>query len=1597
MAQNVNKGNLYQAAERAKLNPAQKNQINSFADMYSKHTSLTNMPDAVAALEYDQLPADQQKSMAEFFGDDETKPGQGAVMKAASWLAKPIVEPVKEALKAANWASDQVTRAYRTGRIAIGERTDLASAFRRSGANGEQVYDESRIIKAVNTYGRDRVYVAQQISAGIPLDKIIANAQNPEQKRIAAESSKPGGDSLLDEAVAKVNAAKYSYGRDIANLYLPEDLEGKSGLYTWISGFYDAAFRIFLDPTIVLGKAAKVYNAGKFALTKTIGTSDKVDNAFQYDSVNRFWTEYTKGLDELVTARKVEDSIKIAESTTRLRRLNPAFGANGVDDALIKFAKDDMDGVLDVNTAKAFLSNAERIEPLFYGQAGLQIKVMPRLSPFRKARVDLYTKGTRGFSLNDDSTDFLRNIVFDEADSRGITTQQAAIQSLIGRGDETVAEAAARTATRIKLEEAKRINKFSVYAINKRIDNFSRKFSLIPDMDELGNHASPRAHIAFERYARLVYGKYSSRILSDVYQQSNLGQRRQMFNGLQSVVGELRGLRGTEGGRRLLETIGTVGRDAVYTNRAFDDANPQGFFPSVVNGSDSALYPYQINERQAFITPQQLDRFAARDGYISSAWGLQYTKAADDVISTWVTGTLAGPRFPIRNAIEDYIFYLANSVNRLTFKPGGLIRSARSIGKSRKLATDIRTAQKDLQLGLVNRYAKAKDKELFTRKFDDIDKGINRSVGKDGQEVIIQDFYTTAAEKELAKRKAFAEILLRDKFNDAQIGNFGNDFDRYTYEFAMYGDYENLLRSASEGAYNLNVGSDFVSRAKRVSRKQGKVIDFTIDDKSYSRQFGSFGEFSPLDQEGKLAWAFQIMTKAQDEFASEGMKLLKVHGSNRGAFVKALSQYIDQPQFASLKPKFDRYVDSNYTSTQQASAIYDDLRTLFSKSDNSINDNLLNRVVKVRDDGQLKVDTSDFSIEFLPTNYTDIPKAIVGPRLLPIGQSENIISDINTRLWDWLGDANARLSRDQIVLDAAFNIRRELQPYLDDLTKKIGPEAATRQIIDLSEKLAVERVLAFVDNPAVRTQMAWSGRNFARFYRATEDAYRRLYRTVKYNPEAIRKIALTYEGVAHTGFVQRDDQGEPYFIYPGVAPVYEAVNKVLNVFGLGDKFVSPMPLQFGSQIRMLTPSANPESWLPTFSGPLAALSMKTIYGITGFFEDSSVDALSTISKEIGSTERIFLGEIGESQSFFLSILPGHISKFIRTLDRDERDSQYASAFRKAVTYLEAGGHTPSSDATPGELAQYQKRLRSTITGILWVRYAAGFITPASPTITLKSDMAEWVRNNERVNFKQVYSKLIEEYTAKGDPDPVGQAMADWVKLFPDEVPYVIDESEPEFQARFKTSNAAANWVDENKDLVAKYPEGAGFLIPQSGTFSWDAYQFLKDNGFRKTKLVDDFLKETFVSKDKYFYYAQRDKYEQLLENASSDNRRKRLNTAWKDWSGEYKSARPLLQEEFANSAANNIKRQASYEDLKRLLNESGVNNDATKALNKMVKIYEEYLYTKDNVYNSRSERDIRSREFIRESTLEQLKDIARTNPNAKGAFEVLFSSFLRED
>jgi len=1596
MAQNLDKANIYQAARRANLNPAQTQQINSLSEMYSTHSRLTGMPAAVAQQEYSQLSPEQQTSMAAFFGEgkkDPAKPERSLIENAAYIISRPIVEPIKAVFNAANWLSDQTTRLYRTGAISIAENKNLADAWKRSGARGEQVFNPDRIDKAIKLYGMDRVAVAQKIASGIPLDQIIAEATNENQKRIAADGAQ-NKDDLLTEAIAKVNAAKYSPGRQIANAFLPEDLEGEGPIYTWLSGTGDAAFRIGLDPTLLLGKAAKVYRGAQYALSKTAGSAENVTRAFDTNTVRgrnitRFWEEYTRLTDELVQARKANEPMRIGEITGQLRRLNPAFMNNNVTESLIKYADDNYNGVISLTTAKNFLTDAQNIAPLMYGQPGYWVKYMPRLSEFRKKRLDMYTSGSRVFDLNKDSADFMRNVAFDEADLNGLTPGEALTRSLVGDGTESAKEAGLRTGERLKdKDRAKAIfeSRWSLGAISRRFDRLSAKLARVPIQRDLQNLESDKSIRAIGQLARPIYGRFGARIIEDTFRVADLGQRRLIAQGLAATVLRVRGADATPGGKKLIETIGNLGREGIYSNPVFDPVTGLYKIPSQnAAGVDSALYPYQLADGMKMPTLDEIDKNIGREGFLGKIWGLQYKKVSDDIIDGWTTATILGPRFPVRNAIEDFIVGFASSV------------SARGFIRGRREATKIRTASQELELGMINNLVRSGKSKEIASEFKAVD---------DGTYVLANGtIATTTTEKELAKRQILAKGLLDNKFDDATKGNFGSDYDRFLYEFAMYGNPENSLNEVAEGAYNFAFGQNAISQVSRQTRKGGRVVDYTFDGEAYRRQYKSTFIPQAIDSETAVAWGFQIKAKATDPLASLGIVLLKTYGNNQVAFINQLSKMIDDlPQFQKMKKQMERYQDLTYTSTDHAGAIYNDLRVLFGKRNGDINYDLLDKIVKPGKSGRLEIDVNGISkISDLPQALDDLPPALTLPKFVPVSQSDNYISDMVRWGWDKAAAANARFSRDGLVIDASFHIRRDLEPFrkqLEDSMIKGGmpanyaKDAATRRVVELSENLAVERVLSFVDNPEVRSYLAWNTRNLARFYRATEDAYRRLYRVTRYSPEGLRKVALTYEGVTHAGFVQRDDQGEPYFIYPAVAPVYNAVNKALSVFGLGDKFVSPMPLQFGASIKMLTPSADPNSWIPTFSGPLAAVPIKIIYKLAGAVEESDIPFVSRAGKEVASTEKYILGKYSENTDLVNAFLPGHINKALNLMDRDERDSQYASAFRKAVTYLEAAGMTPSIGATPGEVQQYQDRLKATIHSVLGVRFALGFFVPASPGIQLKSDMAGWVRDNQRTNFKQVWLELINRYADK--PDPVGRAMAEWVRLFPDQVPFTVSESDPRVMGRFKTSEEASAWVQNNRSLIKKYPEGSSYLIPQTGEFTFDAYKTLKAEGFRQSKLVGDFMQEVFVSRSRQYYFEQRDVYESLLARATSDEQKKQLREKWGLWSTEYRNARPLLQLDLAESASNTVKRKQSYEDLKRMLSETDVNTPAANVLRKMVKIYDEYTYNTNVVYNSRSEADINIRKSLKEAVFIELKEIASTDANASSAFDILFANFLRD-
>jgi len=1226
---------------------------------------------------------------------------------------------------------------------------------------------------------------------------------------------------------------------------------------------------------------------------------------------------------------------------------------------------------------------------MLYGQAGARIKLAPRMSPARKARVLALTTGRRVFDLDKDSRALIQTME--------LTDDSALLQAVVGSETLSPVEAGAGFAQKI-IEGRQNIKKFTPEYFANRIDRIKAKFTPIASLidDEAFDHASKTAPQDFFRYSRMALGSYHAKAFTEIYAASDLGQRKVMMKGIQATVGNLIGLDKTEGGRKLLKAIS----DDVFSGATYSARGADGAIPSAVDGIDSALYFAQTSNVSRVIGLRDMQRFAGRESFLSRVLGIQYKQGAERTVDAWTFGTIAGPRFPVRNAIEDYTMGILNGQS--------LLKTARS----RRTATKVRLGSGQ-DLGMINRVVKRKDREYFNTRLAAVNGEVGATNDLVKRGILTKDEVATyrglTPRQRLEQRRIImAEALLGSKVDDIANADIVEKLPGHIKDFVKYGNLEALLRGAGEGASNAISGLNASSRAVATADRHGKTVALTYNDKAMRPIGGSsFTQKSLIDDQGKLAWGWNIIIRSTDNIGERAIQLFDDKITQQ-EFVDQLAPHI--ASFGDELTTFMRYTKPDYTPQQHAAAVYDDLKNLFSRQDGkSVNMDLLGKIRKTDANGNAYIDLDDFNLEDLPTNIEDLPASVAGPSFMPVMESKNILTDLSKRGWTWLGESNARFSREPLVVNAAVRYYDDLNApggYAEDLIKQytkgikdpVALEAATdaakSQVVRISEELALESTLAYVDNPALRTQLAWSARNFARFYRATEDFYRRLYRTAKYNPEAIQKAALTYEGVTHSGFVQKDDQGEAYFVYPGLAPVYGAMKKALDVFGLGDQFVAPLPLEFSAKLKMLTPSFDPESWAPTFSGPLAALPMKTIYSIVPTLAKSENAIVARIGKELGSAERATLGPIGQDQPLVNALLPAHVNRFLAVMNKDERESQYASAFRKAVTYLEAAGATPGADASPGEMKAYQESLETTVQSILGVRFVAGFFAPASPSVSLKSDMAEWARDNGSVNFKQTWNKLINKYAEQGSEDPYGDAMGDWVKYFPNQVPFTVNESDPQVLPYFQSSNAASKWVEDNRGLVKRYPQGSAFLIPNTGEFTYDAYQTLMNEGYRQKKLIGDYLKEVSVAKDEQVYYSQKAIRDEALTGAFTDRERRIVNDNWQVWSKEFLAARPLLRMEFASAAENTIKRDAAFADLREMIKEPNLTGPTINRLRDMVREYDDYEIIVTTQYNSSSDRDIRVRKSYKESLRLRLQEIAAGDPNAISTYSVLFSRLI---
>ena len=1604
---------LKAASLSAGLTEEEKRQVNALMKAVATHKQLSNLPADVANKAYNKKPLAQQEALVQTFGNEDpvSKPNTGWLGTAWNYTLGAVPEAAGKLMAGLQNVSDFSTRIYRTVAIGATQGMNLADAWDEANDKGDKVFNPGRIENAKKRFGNTAVSVAMRIAAGEAPEKVIASASPEEQKYVQLAYRKAGTQEeqdLFQDTLDAVQASKYSPGRQFANLILPRQLEGSGLAYKLVSGTVDAAYRVFADPLIVGGKVANAYKVSKYSVDVLVGNfakgGTKLQDYFASAPGKSFWDTYGAQLDKLGKARKAGNSDEILAATNEIKRLAPEFGPAVVDD----FLKADVP-VTNALTAQAYFENAQNALTMIKGQLGRKRVIMPRLDAARKARIAVATTANKVFDIDKMGASYVQDTFFGEP-----LTTDGIMKTIINGRESIVAKVAADA-------NPKGVARFSTAMIMRRIDKAKRKFAVAPLFrDDMMDVTAVDSPTQIYRLARLVLPKRESQLIQETFRSiDDVGQRKEIFYGLWTTIADIRGLNTTESGQTIVRRL--TDKLATKFQVADDGFEQVGALPTDFNNFVSA--PSLVD----------LDRAAARSTLISKMLGTANKDWVDKMTGYWSFLTLAGPRYAIRNATEDLMVNLA--IGQTT--PWGL-------AKSRFISTRLNTAigvrkgltkgeiRAENPLGAVMRIVNKKEANKYATEIAGLDDAIREAKEAIGK--LKEERKTLTAADNLRKSQIDTEIAtLRDKtqgglvqqtrvilakaLSEGRINRFRarfgakpmfqDELDEIT-EQIIYGDIDNTLSIVSEGSVNYVTGNDYLTRSVNLQKNTGvrvTALEVNTPNNRFARARGERGfkkiAMGNQDEAAMVAWLMRI-----GYFTNDRLGAIAVANLDQADVVDKVYRWI------MANPKFRadaRLAAQGIDEWTHANIIVNRAKEIFSKRklDDAgkpiVNTELLNKIRLFDDETGEYVISGKLSLDDLPDNLDDLPEYIIGPTLVPVADAGSYTASLMTKGWTWLGLSNARISREPLVLDEMIRIRKQMKSsgfydaYIASFTKNIDPadtkkitsatNLAKRKLAEVVQDRATLQILQYVDNPLVRSQLAFSTRNFARFYRATEDFYRRIYRAVRYNPEAIVKAGLTYEGIVHSGWVQKDDQGEPYFVYPGIEPVYRAVQFAMQGLGIDAEFKTPLPIQFGAQLKMITPSLNPDSLAPTFAGPLAGVSLKVLTNVVDIWNPGAADTIT----------RLTMGRYAVDQPMVSAFLPAHVNRLYAAMNTDERDSQYASAWRKAVTYLEAGGHgipkrydengnliPPSAQ----ELEDYRIKVKNTTLAILGTRFVFGFAAPASPQVQLKSDMAQWVSDNGRANFKQLWNKLSEQYA--GDYDA---AMAKWVELYPDQIPFTVPESERTTVAYFKYAEESGAFVDQNQDLFKRFPQGAAFLIPHKAGFSWDAYKTMTDMGLRQNKRVTDHLREVQTAADLQTYYARRDKYESDLEAVVTDFERSQIRKEFTDWKTLFFAGRPLVQEELSQGSQKAIERINAINDLRNLLqSKPNVSPKTENALRQMLDLYDSYKQERASL-DALSGGTFLARQ-VKDETIVKMRQLAEFNENTMNAYNVLFSSLL---
>ena len=988
------------------------------------------------------------------------------------------------------------------------------------------------------------------------------------------------------------------------------------------------------------------------------------------------------------------------------------------------------------------------------------------------------------------------------------------------------------------------------------------------------------------------------------------------------------------------------------------------FNAAELDGAQYAVRAYQLSNKRYMPNLVDLRRFELKGNIFSSITGrVGESVISQKTVDVWSFLNLY-PRLGLRTSIEEVGTYgLINGLNGVSeYISGRLIsqqiRKATLPGGKKTIV-----GQREVEfspLGLISRQVYKVMKTMYTReeliKFADDPEAMAIAVGR----AVLNDRFKP-------------EFLRTAK--GARIAEYAEDFVRNNGQVVT----DEINGAATRAEFKLDVAEQTASSLRQYgpSLTENPQIAQMLKDQKFQSVFSQIRYDRP---EYLLNWYLDLQNTVGKKNIFGQIVFTNI-ARKEEEVIETLVKFIEG-KGNTLAKRFALY--KALGAEGFAKRIYVDSTNALRDYSGRLN---LKLIEEIKVSGGIS--SFDFSQLAKYEEGFDKPKMVLGRELIPYqaGEAPQLIDRVMKNGYAWIGRQIALLDREPILYGNYVMYREQLLKRQSNLIESFIGDGISREAAELLVKnqvheealtLARMRTLSFVDNSDVRTNLAFNVRNFGRYYRATEDFWRRASRIAKYEPMAIQRLAILNQTFQHSGFVHKDSRGQLYFTYPGD----DVLNTIMNnsLFErLGFPTYNPLPVNFGGYVKMLTPSLDPESAAPRIGGPLVSVPLIMLQN------------LPIIGDWIKDVEPILTGG-RKDQAFWRKVAPINVQRMIDIVGSNELlTEQKASAAVQAMRLGISLGKGPKEGADINPFLDFAMKQAM---NIMVLRFGLGLMAPASVQVFANKDVPKEMINAGAFSWDSEFIKLLETFA--GDPEAYSKAYMRFVQFYPDKAVYGVSKTDTGTEASFQKTFEAADFVRNNKELVLNNKQAAAFFIPVNGTNDLSAYSYLKSEGFIKNKDLEDFLRQASVASGRQKYTIRKEFYDDAISNSDSVQGRKDLRNQWDIEKNAFMKQYPLLAAELGNVKAYKALKEEALNDLRNVVyNGRSPDKALGETFATMIYKYDEYQAGIDAIQGT-SQSDADRKRMMKDDIREFLKVTAGENPNAVSLYWSLFDGLIGE-